>query len=363
MEEISIIHYGELALKGNNRSFFEDVLINNIKAQTGLKIKREFGRLVAEGNTSKLGNVFGIANYWSCLLSKNDIEEFKIKIESLCDKDKIYRIETSRVNKNFPLKSPEVSYQVAKHLMDQGYQVSPREYNETIRIEILNNKSYLLFNKKTGAGGLPMGVTGKITCLLSGGLDSPVSIWKMMKRGATPILVHYYMQSDFSQGNKIFQLVDKLNAYSPYKLKLIAIPFGELQKEIIKNVDSKFRLLIYRRFMYRIAEKIAIANESKVLVSGDSLGQVASQTLDNIIAVNQAVTMPVFRPLLAMDKQEIIDLAIIIDTYKISIQEYADCCSFLVPDHPETRAKIHDILEYEELLNITELVDKSISNI
>jgi thiamine biosynthesis protein ThiI len=217
----------------------------------------------------------------------------------------------------------------------------------------------------TGAGGLPTGVSGRVGCLISGGIDSPVAAWRMMKRGCEIVLIHFHSApfTDKASIEKVEELTEILASWYPGKIKLALIPLGTIQKKIVTQTEEKYRVILYRRFMVRMAEQVAISEGCEALVTGEALGQVASQTLSNITTVDSAVKMPIFRPLIGMDKQEVVDSAKFIGTYGLSIQPHQDCCQFFEPRHPITRTTDQEMIEVEKALNIDELVKEGLTHV
>lgn len=367
-----IIHYGEIALKGKNRSFFENTLIKNIKKKIDMPIKKYWGyfEIPLKGKEYKenkekvikaLKTIFGIENFSFCIKTKPDFGKIKEKaLEIVKNKNKTFKIKTKRGNKQFPLTSPEINKKLGMYLEKCGQAADIKNPDYILYLDIQQKGAYLYTETYSGLGGLPVGVSGKCTCLFSGGIDSPVAAYYMMKRGCNIILVHFYRTPSIEK--KIIDLVDKLKQFDP-EIIFVPVNFKKIQDQIIMNISSKYRLLIYRRFMFRLAQKIAEEHKSNCLCTGENLGQVASQTIENLYVASEPVAdkIIVLRPLLSFDKKEIIQKAKEINTYKISIQPYEECCSFMAPKHPETRAKLKDILEYEENLDVEGLIKETVS--
>lgn len=370
MPNIIIIHYSEIGLKGRNKSFFLNKLKLNIeKSLKGLKyekIKNIEGRFLIYFNgqnidqfKQKLNQVFGIANFSFATEIDADIEKIKTQcLKQLQTKNfKTFKINARRSQKDFKLNSMQVNEQVGEHVLKSiDAKVDLTKPEIVCNIEIVINKALIFIEKYQGLGGMPVGSAGKVVCLLSSGIDSPVAAWKMMKRGAEVIYVHFhnYPYTKKESINNVKKLVDVLEKYQ-FSKKLYLIPFTDIQKQIVKETLPKYRIILYRRMMLRIAEQIAKKEKALGLVTGDSLGQVASQTLENMFAVSRSVEFPIYRPLISDDKQEIMNLAKKINTYDISIMPYEDCCGMFVPKQPETKAKLKNILKQEENLNIQQL--------
>jgi len=364
------VHYAEIGTKGKNRSMFENQLIRNIcsamKEENIGPVTKVYGRILVELNkdsniksiSKKLSKVFGIS--WFAPAKMTGLKQYNKAAQEIFDeavkrcrkKKPIFRIHSTRSYKKFRLKSMELNKALADKINAKlKLPVNLSKPNFTVYAEV-TEKGIIFFTKKTsGLGGMPVGVSGKVLLLLSGGIDSPVAAYQLMKRGCKVDFVHYFHENT----GKIKALKKVLDKYQ-YKSKLWEVPFKPIQLEIIKHVHSKYRLLIYRRFMFRIAEQIAKKNKHLALATGESIAQVASQTIENISAVELVISMPTFRPLISFDKQEIINIANKIGTYVISIQSYEDCCSFLVPKHPALKATKEELDLAEKKINIKRLL-------
>lgn len=377
---IIICHYSEIALKKGNRGFFEEKLIKNIKnALPGgsfESVKMVFGRVVVKLKpnadkrkiTENIKKVFGISNFSFAIETASEIKkirEIAFKLLSKLNFDS-FKIFAKRANKNFPLTSQQINEKIGEYILKKikNIKVNLDNPEAVCFIEIVNNRSFLYSEKIKGPGGLPMGTSGKICVLLSGGIDSPVAAYKIMRRGAEAVFLHFhsYPQTNAASIEKIKSIVKILEQYQG-KSKLYLIPFLDIQKEIFKKAPEKLRVVLYRRFMLKIAQKIAERENALAIATGDSLGQVASQTLENIYAINEAAKMPVFRPLIGLDKEEIIKQAREIETYEISIQPHEDCCSLFIPAHPETKASLKDIKNVEKKLNVSKFINAAIKKI
>ena len=371
----AIIHYDEIGLKGSNRPYFERVLSENIKTALGgdlLNVGREYGQSILSLKkgvkeaeiAKKLEIVPGIANFTfgeRAKLSLAEINKMAVKIAKRSDA-KTFKVDTKRHNKLFGKKSPEINAKAGEAVLEGMPKIKVRMKNPglLITIEICNRHAYVSTKKHEGLGGLPVGTAGKVVSLVSGGLDSPVASFLMMKRGARCVLVHFRnkLQMEKSVQDKVERLAKTL-AKVQGKTKLYIVPFEELQREIIANIPAEYRMLVYRRFMLRISEKVAGLEKAKALVVGDSLSQVASQTLDNIGAVYSSVKMPVLSPLMGMNKREVVDISKEIGTYETSILPYGDCCSYFVPKHPAIKASAEQLDRLESGLKIEELASRA----
>jgi len=347
MEQV-IIHYSEIGLKGSNRPYFEKKLLSNIKKVTGLKVSREYGRLVMDYDKKKirlLKQIPGIAYYAPAIKAKLDIKDIKNKAKKIITKGP-FRITTKRSNKKFKYTSPEVNKLVGEVIK---LPVNLSKPKTELFIEIGEKNAYLYTKKNKGLGGLPVGVTGKLIALVSGGIDSPVACYEMIRRGCEVIIVHFYNNREGVK-DKILELARKIAKYQG-SVKTYLIPFLELQKQVIMKVPAKQRMIVYRRLMFMIAEKILKQEKALGFITGDNVAQVASQTLDNLRVIWKATSENVYAPLLSYDKEDIISKAKKIGTYETSIKPYSDCCSYLIATHPETKGKLEEIKKYETGLN------------
>jgi thiamine biosynthesis protein ThiI len=371
-----VIHYHEIALKLGNRRFFEQQLRRNILRATnrlGVKdVLRLSGRmlcLLAPGADEKkicaaLQKVFGIAYFAPAVKLKQEMADIKAVALNLLAGRKFasFKVETKRSQKHFPITSPQLNAEVGEHILDHfPTRVDLSQPELILRIEIVDNYVLMYTDRIEGPGGLPVGTSERAVCLISGGIDSPVAAYKMMKRGIKLIFVHFHstpFTSAASQKN-VERLVELLNAYQ-YRSKLYLVPFAEIQQHIVANAAPSYRVILYRRAMVRIAEMIAAQNYAYALITGENVSQVASQTLVNMNVINQAATLPILRPLAGDDKQEIIAAAQRIGTFEISIEPFEDCCSLFVPPHPETRAKLPVVQEFEAKLNLQPLIEQTL---
>ena len=386
-----VIHYAEIGIKGKNRKYFEELLIKNIKSKLNDFIsiaKRESGQITLYLKESLTGETFsaireqlsltpGIA-YFSfakrCPLNIDKIKHTINEILNLINKNlqdnskkdlqnKTFKIDARRANKNFSYNSMELNKLLGEFVIEKfKSKVSLKEPDIKIKVEVSNNV-YISIEDIKAIGGLPVNPKQKVVALLSGGFDSPVASFLMMKRGVNVILVHFKNQNQVSASveNKIIELGKRLSEFQP-ETKLYIVPFEKIQKEIIIKVHSTQRMLIYRKFMLRIASKIAELNKAKFLVVGDSLSQVASQTLDNLKATYYKSPLPVLTPLIGLDKTEIIETAKQIGTYEISKLPYGDCCSYFLPKHPELKAHPYKLEQAMALFDIENLVNNAVEN-
>ena len=359
-----VVHYHEVALKGNNRWFFERQLRRNILRATRalgvVDVARLSGRLLVKlalpeqwpPVAKALQKIFGIAYFAPAVKLRQNVEELsRTALKMLAGRQfKSFRIETKRAQKDFPLTSPQINAQVGEYVRRHcTAKVDLTNPDVTVRIEIVDNYALLYADRLEGPGGLPVGTGENAVCLLSGGIDSPVAAYRLLKRGVNLIYVHFHSAPFTTAASQalVERLVEKLAIYQ-YRALLYLIPFAEVQQHIVANCPPALRVILYRRGMFRIAERIAEKHRAPALVTGENVSQVASQTLSNLRAINEAVTLPVLRPLAGDDKQEIIKQARQIGTYEISIEPFEDCCSLFIPEFPETHAKLERVRQCED---------------
>ena len=376
MKKIIIIKYGELTTKHDNINFFIKCLKDNIdKSLDGIdhNIIYDIGRMFIttdeyEKVVSVLTNTFGIheinVGYELDTLELEDIENTLLDLLSK-EEFSTFKVETKRSNKKYPLTSVEVSKKVGGFLLKNisNIKVDVNNPELLINIEIRFNKVYLYFNKIKGIGGYPVGSLGKGLLMLSGGIDSPIAGYLAMKRGIRLECIYFDSppHTSLNAKNKVIDLATTLSKYSNY-IKIHVIRFTELQEAIYKNIPKEYMITIMRRMMYRISEKVAYKNNCKVIINGESVGQVASQTLTSMSVINEVVKIPVLRPVACFDKNEIIDLAKKIDTYDISIRPYEDCCTIFVPKHPVINPDINLAKSYEDIIDYESLINDAIKN-
>jgi thiamine biosynthesis protein ThiI len=367
-----IVHYQEIALKGRNRPWFVARLVRNLReAVKDLDVSAVrvlMGRIeVVLGPSAdwpaikgRLARVFGVANFARAGRAPLDVDA--IAAEILRDLDatdpRSFRVSARRADKRFPLTSPQIEREVGGRIKEaRGWHVDLGDPELTIHVEALTSDAFYYFGKERGAGGLPVGASGRVVCLLSGGIDSPVAAWRMMRRGCRVLFVHFHSYPILSRASqeKARELAKLLTEFQ-YRSRLLLVPFGELQQRVVLAVAPPLRVVIYRRLMMRIAERIAQQHRAQALVSGEVVGQVASQTLENLNAINEVVALPVLRPLIGMDKDEITAQAQRLGTYPISIIPDQDCCTLFTPRHPATKARKRDVVAAEAALPIDEMI-------
>ena len=373
-----LVRYHEIALKKGNRAYFTELLKRNLLAAVkdlGAKEIRSLpARLLltfkndvpAATLIERMSTVFGVANFSIVERTARDIDALRGRIlESLNGgRFQSFRIETQRGDKTFPLTSPEINRQLGAAVKEKsGARVDLENAEFTVTVEILPRDAFFGFNKIAGAGGLPVGSSGRVAALISGGFDSPVAAYRMMQRGCRIIFVHFHSvpYQDKTSQEKVRQLVQLLTRHQ-FTSRLYMVPFGEIQRQIVAAVARPLRVVLYRRMMLRIAEAIARQEKAKALITGESLGQVASQTLDNMAVIQQAARLPILRPLVGMDKQEIIDQARRIGTFEVSSIPDQDCCQLFVPKHPATKARFIDVEEDETKLDVKDLLRYGMEN-
>ena len=363
-----LLRPAELALKLGNREFFERQLERNIiSAFKGSKtnIKHLYGSNLLETNIDektaieKLTHIIGIANFSIVKTAPQDLgkiseimtEEIKKRSDNLKNSTKTFCVRINKIQKTFPMRSPEIEAKLGEMILRKfpKLKVKLDAPDITCRADFVNDKAFVYFDKIEGLSGLPIGSSGKIVSLISSGIDSPVASFRMMKRGAKIIFAHFhsYPQTNRQSIENVRDIVKILAQYQG-ESKIYFMPFLEIQKAVMMIAPPDLRVILYRRFMIKIAEKIAEKENAGALATGESLGQVASQTIDNIKVVNEAAGLPVFRPLIGHNKQEIVDEARKLGTYEISIRPYADCCTLFVPKHPTTKANLEEVKKVEK---------------
>ncbi|MBQ6816382.1 MAG: tRNA 4-thiouridine(8) synthase ThiI [Clostridia bacterium] len=380
MKEIILIKNGELVLKGLNRNNFEDTLIKNIKKSlSGLgkfSVKKAQSTIFIEPleenfdfdlALNKISKVFGIAAFQrACVCEKdlNNILENSVPyLSNILSNAKTFKVEAKRADKRFPFKSPEICMEVGGHLLKHfpNLKVDVHNPEVTVFVEIRDYNAYIRCGKINGAGGLPVGTAGRAAILISGGIDSPVAAWCMAKRGLELNAIHFasppYTSPRAEQ--KVKNLLEKVAEYSG-TIRLGIVPFTEIQEQIAKNCPEDYFTLIMRRMMMRISEKIARQRNCLALITGESLGQVASQTLPALVVTDSVANIPTLRPLIGMDKEEIVNISRKIDAFEISIMPYEDCCTVFTPKHPKTKPTIEQCVLAEQNLNIEELVNSAV---
>lgn len=380
-ERICLVHYHEVGLKGRNRASFEHRLLSNMEAALVAFDTKEICRisghlLVVFENAEDLEpaarillQVPGVARVsrgWRCA---RDPEEYNLCAELAmmdCGEFESFKVVARRSNTDYPIDSMQLNQLVGAHLcaFAPDKKVKMKDPDVKVHVEIIQGSAYVFSRSDRGVGGLPVGTAGKVVSLMSGGIDSPVATWKLMKRGAVVVGVHFSgapVTDDASE-----YIVDDLaHALAPAGGigRIYTIPFGNYQKAIASECPPNLRIVLYRRLMFRVAQGIARIENAKALVTGESLGQVASQTLENIAAVNAVVDIPILRPLIGSDKLEIIDVAKQLGTFEISSRPADDCCTLFMPRSPETHARIKDCEAAEALVPIDAWVDEILDNL
>ena len=368
-----VVHYKELALKGRNRPWFVQILVRNLKlALTGLdivRIRSLMGRIEIEMGPQaswtdvrdRVRFVFGIANF---AYAGRGPQEFgplaAVILDDLAGRQPAsFRVRARRSDKRFAFTSPQIEREVGGLIKEHtGWRVDLDNAELSIHVEMLPDRAFYFFGKEPGAGGLPTGTGGRVACLLSGGIDSPVAAFRMMRRGCSVLLVHFHSYPILSRASqeKVREIAALLTKYQ-LRSRLMLVPFGELQQKVLLSVPPELRVVIYRRLMLRIAERLARRWRARALVTGEVIGQVASQTLENMTAIADATTLEVLRPLVGMDKDEISAEAERIGTLPISNIPDQDCCQLFTPRHPATRARVQDVLAAEAVLPVEAMVD------
>jgi thiamine biosynthesis protein ThiI len=380
-----VVHYQELALKGKNRPWFLGRLVRNLRrALADLDVRSVhalMGRIEVvlgpdaafDEVSDRISHVFGIANFsyaGSVPIDHGrsdctgDLDAIAAAIlQDLGDRTRTsFRVSAKRADKRFPLTSPQIEREVGGRIKQaRGWRVSLDDPDLVIHVELLTDQAFYFFGKQRGAGGLPTGTAGRVVCLLSGGIDSPVAAHRMMKRGCTVTFVHFHSYPILSRASqeKARELVALLTKWQQ-RSRLYLVAFGEIQQQVVLAVPGPMRVVVYRRLMMRIAEALARAGHAQALVTGEVLGQVASQTLENLAVIGSVATLPIFRPLIGMDKDEITAEAMRIGTYPISIVPDQDCCTLFTPRNPLTRARLQEIEAAEQALPIDDLVDRAV---
>jgi thiamine biosynthesis protein ThiI len=366
-----LVHYHEIALKGGNRPFFVEKLAGNLRrvtADLGGKVQVLGGRLLLRAPEAvpwellreRVGSVFGVANFARTRQVPRDMEALKAAaLADLGDRRfASFRVTTKRSDKRFPMNSGEIDRELggAIHLAT-GVRVSLKEPELNVMVEVLRDRIFYSMERLPGPGGFPVGSSGRVAALLSGGIDSPVAAWRLMKRGCTVALIHFHAfpLQDHTTIDKARELARVLTRYQ-FRTRLVLVPFGTVQQTIVASAPAPLRVVLYRRFMLRIAEAIAPRVKARAIVTGESLGQVASQTLGNLSVIDEAARGLVLRPLVGMDKDEITRQARLIGSFEISTLKDQDCCQLFVPKSPETSARIEAVRAAEEALDVRGLV-------
>ena len=377
--DVILIRYGELALKGKNRDQFEDALARSVKSVLRsffkIKVRRSYGRMYvelhgedAQAVMERLKRVFGISSFSPTIQVEQDADVIKEKalelIRQLQPEPKTFRVETRRADKRFPIGSMDMNRLVWTHILRNlpAIKVDVHQPETVVYIEIRAEGTYISCETIPGPGGLPVGSAGKVMLLLSGGIDSPVAGWMVMKRGVTLEAIHFHSPPFTSERSleKVRDLAHKLTKWGG-TIRLHVVPFTDIQTAIRERCPSDYLITIMRRFMMRISERIARENQALALATGESLGQVASQTLESMNTINDVVDIPILRPLIALDKTEITTISRRIDTYELSILPFEDCCTIFTPKNPVTRPKPYMAARFEEKLDVDAMVEDAIN--
>ncbi len=371
-----LVHYHEIALKGRNRPFFVDRLADNLRRATadfpGAAVHVLAGRLLVEAPDAvpwetlqeRIAAVFGVANFARTLSAPPDLSELKrAAVESIKGRSfGSFRVTTKRSYKAFPQNSAEIDRELGGAIKAAtGVRVDLEHPELTVFVEVLKDRIFYSVEKLPGPGGFPVGSSGRVLALLSGGIDSPVAAWRLMKRGCRVVMAHFHAfpLQDHTTVDKVRELSRILTRWQ-LRTRLILVPFGPVQQTIVASCPAPLRVVLYRRFMVRIAEVLAERTRAKALVTGESLGQVASQTLDNLSVIDEAARGPVLRPLVGMDKEEITIQARRIGTFEVSTLPDQDCCQLFVPKSPATAAKLAEIQRAEATLDVGGLVASAV---
>ncbi len=379
MEKVIIIIYCELHLKGKNRGYFERIFaVNMERALKGIKheLHRQSGRYIVQSFDeddaplilARLGKVFGIHTLAVGLRVRSDMNEIFSAAEKVTPESGTFKVETHRADKTFPLNSMQISAQIGGRLFERfkNLKVDVREPEHIVNIDVRENGTTLVFAKFIkGAGGLPVGSAGKGLLLISGGIDSPVAGHMIAKRGMSLDAIHFhsYPYTNMQAKEKVIELSKILSQYTG-GMTLHIIKVTHIQEEIHKKCNGEYMVTLLRRFMMAISERVAQKCGAQCLITGESLGQVASQTIEGMTSSNAVVqNMPVLRPLCGFDKNEIIDRSKDIGTYEISIEPYEDCCTVFLPKHPVTKPKLRDVLEEESKLDVESLIDEALKTL
>lgn len=384
MKEIILVKIGEIVLKGLNRRQFEGKLMKNIKktlkplgsfsiknVQSTISIVPEDDSIDLDEACERVSRVFGIVTYSRAAQCPEKTLESIIEtateyLSGQLKEAKTFKVESRRSDKRFPYKSPEISRETGAAILRKYNHLKVDVHNPdlVVTVEVRDYNAYVRGKALKGAGGIPVGTGGKAVILISGGIDSPVAAYMMAKRGVRLVAVHFASPPYTSERaeQKVVKLLKKVSLYSG-DMEMYTVPFTEIQETIRKKCPEDYFTLIMRRLMMKIAERIARKEDCKALITGESLGQVASQTISALGCTDEAANLPVFRPLIGMDKQEIVDISYKIDTYETSIEPYEDCCTVFTPKHPRTNPILERVIEAEELGGFEPMIEKALNNL
>ncbi len=380
MKKLVLVRYGEIILKGYNRPVFEDALIKNIKraiaddgevkiskAQATIYIEPMESDMQIDSIVEKLKKVFGIVSIVVAYRTEKSIdaveEEIKLSFDDTLRNAKTFKVEAKRADKKFPLKSPEICKEVGGRILSKYHHLKVDVSNPDVivHVEIREGFAYVHTGREKGTGGMPVGTNGKALLLLSGGIDSPVAGYMIGKRGVKLEAIHFFSYPYTSERakDKVKKLASIIGGYMG-GLKVHIVPFTDIQLEIRDKCPEEHLTLVMRRFMMQISQRIAEKRGCQALITGESIGQVASQTMSALAVTDDAVTMPVFRPLIGMDKEEIVEISRVIDTFETSILPYEDCCTVFTPKHPTTKPKVEKIIMSQNLLDCERLINEAV---
>ena len=382
MKEVILLKNGEIALKGLNRRTFEDMLVKNTRRRLNSLCTWQFH--IAQSTVTAIpdedidmdeaveicSKVFGFVGLSKALSVEKDMDVIREQTGIYLEEDllaaKTFKVNAKRSDKKFPLTSPEICAEMGGVLLSKFPHLSVDVHNPdlTVNIEVRDNAAFIHGNQLKGAGGMPIGSAGKAAILISGGIDSPVAAWMMAKRGLQLEAIHFASPPYTSERaeKKVLDLLKKVAAYSG-RIKLHIVPFTKIQEEIKDKCPEELFTILMRRYMMRISEKIATESDCGALITGESVGQVASQTLHALACTDSVVSMPVFRPLIGMDKNEVVIISRKIDTFDISVLPYEDCCTVFTPKHPRTKPKLYYVEQAENLLDSQTLIDEAVSSV
>ena len=383
MKEIILLKLGEIVLKGLNRKNFEDTLLRSVRrrlakigefrvraAQSTVYVEPVHDDADMDEAALCVSRIFGIAAYARACTAEKDLEDICRKageyLKDTLEDIKTFKVEAKRSDKSFPYKSPEICTEVGGYLLEKypHLTVNVHEPDVVVTVEVRDFGAYIRAGLERGAGGIPVGTGGKACVLISGGIDSPVASYMMAKRGLELMAVHFASPPYTSERaeEKVAELLRRVARYSG-RIKMYTVPFTKIQEQIKENCKEEYFTIIMRRFMMEIAERLAREKGAQALITGESLGQVASQTIGAIACTDAVCGMPVFRPLIGMDKEEIIEISRRIDTFDISIQPYEDCCTVFTPKHPRTRPAAEKVAEEQNKLDCESLILDAVENV
>ena len=377
MKEVILIRFGEIFLKGRNYSYFENTLFKNVERRLkrfNLKLERISGRFLVSDFEAEdkddiieaIQTVFGLVSLSVAYEVETSVDTIKSACEKIKIKDKTFKVEVKRADKTFPIKSFEFAGELGDVILKNNpdAKVDVHSPQEIVYVDIRQNgKTYIFYDKVICLGGMPVGTAGRAMLLLSGGIDSPVAGFLMAKRGLCINAIHFesYPYTSEQAKQKVIDLANIIKKYTG-NIRLFIVPFTRIQEEIHKNCDDEYMVTLVRRFMMEIAEQVAKKSDCQAIITGENLGQVASQTVEGITMTSMmAKDLPIFRPLISFDKIEISKISEKIGTYDISVLPYEDCCSVFLPKNPVTHPKLNKIIENEELLNREYLIQDAIS--